>query len=49
MRTKVLYEAENSLYMGLNISVQQFVEWLNDLNRYLLYFPEENPQAVRSR
>jgi hypothetical protein len=29
--------------MGLNTSVQQFVERLNDLNRYLLYFPEENP------
>jgi hypothetical protein len=30
------------LYMGLNTSVQRFVERLNDLNRYLLYFPEEN-------
>jgi hypothetical protein len=30
------------LYMGVNTSVQQFVERLNDLNRYLLYFPEEN-------
>jgi hypothetical protein len=28
--------------MGINTSVQQFVERLNDLNRYLLYFPEEN-------
>jgi hypothetical protein len=36
-------------YMGRNTSVQQFVERLNDRNRYLLYFPEENPQAVRSR
>jgi hypothetical protein len=27
------------LYMGLNTSVQQFVERLNVLNRYLLYFP----------
>jgi hypothetical protein len=26
--------------MGLNTSVQQFVERLNDLNHYLLYFPE---------
>jgi hypothetical protein len=34
------------LYMGLNTSVQQFVEWLNDLNRYLLYFPEENPKQL---
>jgi hypothetical protein len=28
--------------MGLNTSVQKFVERLNDLNRYLLYFLEEN-------
>ena len=27
--------------MGPSTSVQQFVERLNDLNRYLLYFPEE--------
>jgi hypothetical protein len=33
------------LYMGLNTSVQQFVERLNDLNRYLLYFPEETPSS----
>jgi hypothetical protein len=34
------------LYMGFSTSVQQFVETqrLNDLNRYLLYFPEENPK-----
>jgi hypothetical protein len=32
--------------MGLNTSVQQFVERLNDLNRYLLYFPEENPRQL---
>jgi hypothetical protein len=30
------------LYMVLNTSVQQFVERLNDLNCYLLYFLEEN-------
>jgi hypothetical protein len=34
------------LYMGLNTSVQQFVERLNDINRYLLYFPEENPKQL---
>jgi hypothetical protein len=34
------------LYMGLNTSVQQFVERLNDLSRYLLYFPEENPKQL---
>jgi hypothetical protein len=26
--------------MGLNTSVHQFVERLNNLNRYLLYFPD---------
>jgi hypothetical protein len=32
------------LYMCLDTSIQQFVDrlWLNDLNRYLLYFPEEH-------
>jgi hypothetical protein len=30
--------------MGLNKSV--LVERLNDLNRYLLYFPEENPKQL---
>jgi hypothetical protein len=30
------------LYMGFNSSVQRFVEMLNDLNCYLLYFPGEN-------
>jgi hypothetical protein len=34
------------LYMGRNTSVQQFVERLNELNRYLLYFPEENPKQL---
>jgi hypothetical protein len=36
------YYMRRGLYMGLNTSVQQFVEnqRLNDLNRYLLYFPE---------
>jgi hypothetical protein len=34
------------LYMGLNTSVQQFVERLNKLNHYLLYFPEENPKQL---
>jgi hypothetical protein len=32
--------------MGHNMSVQQFVERLNDLNRYLSYFPEENPKQL---
>jgi hypothetical protein len=32
--------------MVLNTSVQQFVERLNDLNRYLLYFLKENPKQL---
>jgi hypothetical protein len=32
--------------MGLDASVQQCLERLNDLNRYLLYFPEENPKEL---
>jgi hypothetical protein len=39
------YYMRRGLYMGLNTSVQQFVERLNYLNRYLLYFPEENPSS----
>jgi hypothetical protein len=35
-----------SLYMGLYTSIQQFVERLNDLNRYLLYCPEEKPKQL---
>jgi hypothetical protein len=36
------------LHMALNTSVQKFVErlQLNDLNCYLLYFPEENPKYL---
>jgi hypothetical protein len=44
MHEKVLYEA--GLYIGLNTSVQQSVERLNDLNCYMLYFPEENPKQL---
>jgi hypothetical protein len=40
------YYMRRGLFMGPNISVQQFVESLNDLNRYLLYFPEENPKQL---
>jgi hypothetical protein len=32
--------------MGLNTSLQQFLETLNDRKRYLLYFPEENPKQL---
>jgi hypothetical protein len=35
------------LYMAINISIQKFVESLNELNCYLLYFPEEeNPKKL---
>jgi hypothetical protein len=36
------------LYTGLNTPIQKFVEKqrLNDLNRYLFYFPEENPKQL---
>jgi hypothetical protein len=40
------YYVRRGLYMGLNTSAQQFVEGLNDLNRYLLYFPEGNPKQI---
>jgi hypothetical protein len=36
----------SGLCMGLNMSVQQFIERLNDLNRCLLYFPKENPKQL---
>jgi hypothetical protein len=32
--------------MDLNTSIQKFVERLNDLKRYLLYFPEETPKQL---
>jgi hypothetical protein len=33
-------------YMGLNTSVQQYVESLNKINRYLLFFSEENRKQL---
>jgi hypothetical protein len=32
--------------MGLNTLIQKFLEWLDGLNRYLLYFPEYNPKQL---
>jgi hypothetical protein len=32
--------------MGLNTSIQQFLERFNDLNCYLLYFMEEHPKQL---
>jgi hypothetical protein len=45
MCAKVLYEVW-LIYMGLNTSVQQFVERLNYLNFYLLHFPESKPKQL---
>jgi hypothetical protein len=33
-------------YVGFNKSVQQFVERLNNLICYLMYFPEQNPKQL---
>jgi hypothetical protein len=47
IRVKKNYMRQHwGLCMGLNTSVQIFVERLNDLNRNLLYFPEENPKRL---
>jgi hypothetical protein len=43
---KYYMRQDRDLYMGLNTSLQKYVERLNDLNRYLLYFPEENPKLL---
>ena len=37
------YYMRRGLFMGPSTSVQQFVERLNDLNHYVLYFPEDSP------
>jgi hypothetical protein len=37
------------LYMGQNISVQQLVAKRNDLNRYLLYFPDKKPSNLNRK
>jgi hypothetical protein len=40
------YYMRRGLYMCLNTSVQQLVERLNDLNRYLLYVTEDIPKQL---
>jgi hypothetical protein len=40
------YYMRRVLFLGQNVSVQMFVEKLNELNRYLLYFPEEHPRQL---
>jgi hypothetical protein len=36
----------SGLYLGINTSVQQFLEMLNDFNYYLKYFPEDIPNQL---
>jgi hypothetical protein len=40
------YYMRSTLFLGRNVSVQIFVERLNELKRYLIYFPEENPKQL---
>ena len=40
------YYMRRCLFMGPNTTVQQFVERLNKLNCYLLFFPEEFPTPL---
>ena len=40
------YYMRRGLFLGQNMSVQTFVERLNELNSYLLYLPEENPKQL---
>jgi hypothetical protein len=41
-----IYHMRRGLHMGLHMSVQKLVVRLNDLNRYLFYFPEENTKQL---
>ena len=40
------YYMRRGLFLWQSMSVQTFVERLNELNRYLMYFPEENPKQL---
>jgi hypothetical protein len=40
------YYMRRGIFLGQNMSVQMFVERLNELNRYLLSFPEEHPKQL---
>ena len=40
------YYLQRGLFLGQNVRVQNFVERLNELNRYLLFFSEENPKQL---
>jgi hypothetical protein len=40
------YYMRRCLFIGPSVSIQQFVERLNEMNRYLLYFTEEFPTQL---
>jgi hypothetical protein len=40
------YYMRRGLFLGQNMSMHMFVERLNELNRYLLYFPEGHPTPL---
>jgi hypothetical protein len=40
------YYMRRGLFLGQNVSKQTFLERLNKLNQYLLYFPEEYPKQL---
>jgi hypothetical protein len=40
------YYLRRGLFLGHSIIVQTFVERLNELNRYLLSFPEDKPKQL---
>jgi hypothetical protein len=42
---KYFMRQPRDLYISLDTSVQQFLESLNDVNRYLLYFLKKNPSS----
>jgi hypothetical protein len=40
------YYMRRCLILGKNVSAQNLVKRLNEINRYLLYFSEENPKQL---
>jgi hypothetical protein len=40
------YYMRRGLFLDQNMSMHMFVERLNELNRYFLYFPEEHPTPL---
>jgi hypothetical protein len=40
------YYVRRDLNLGQNMSLQTFAEGLHELNKYLIYFPEEKPRQL---